>query len=241
LLLRSQFGHKGDKRLDIDAALLFALLETSVYRHGARSMEKLANELRTASRGGRLRLSHLPPEEVLDLHVDAADFQAKLRRDLEFQKLAAEIAPQIHAHYLKHSAKPATPERIRRAFDALPMEVQEENVAAARRIPEALAMAGLQLVKADAPEKVSIKRARKAVDAAIEAMAEMEHEGWMEHKFRNDWTYHTERDDKVKRHDCLVPFSVLPEEQKEKDRTQVRTYLDFAAAAGYGVAFIQQD
>jgi hypothetical protein len=102
-------------------------------------------------------------------------------------------------------------------------------------------VAGLQLTKADDPRIVSAKRARKAVEEALEAMAEMEHEGWMEHKFRNDWTYHKDRDDKLKRHDCLVPFSVLPEDQKEKDRTQVQRYLDFAAGAGYGIMFIEQN
>jgi hypothetical protein len=241
LLLRSQFGLKGDERLDIDSALLSALLETSVYRHGARSMEKLTNELRAASRGGRLRLSHLPPEEILDLHVDADDFLARLRRDLEFQTLAREIAPQIHAHYLERSAKPTSPERILRAFDALPVEVQEDNLAAARRIPEALAVAGLRLVKADDQSAIPVDRARQAVEASLEAMAETEQEGWMEHKYRNDWTYDKVREDKTKRHDCLLHFRDLSNDQKEKDRTQVRKYLDFAAAAGYGVAFIQQD
>ena len=49
-----------------------------------------------------------------------------------------------------------------------------------------------------------------------ETLAMMEHRRWVLEKLENGWTYGT-RDNDFKRHDCLVPWSELSEEQQKKD------------------------
>ena len=60
LLLRSLLGKKDDDQLDMDSGLLNALLLID-YHHGARSMEKLVEQMKARSNGEKLIRSHLPP------------------------------------------------------------------------------------------------------------------------------------------------------------------------------------
>ena len=61
IILRGILGLRGETELDIDDGLLSALLGVSVYKHGARSFEKIMGTLSQDSRGGRIRRSALPP------------------------------------------------------------------------------------------------------------------------------------------------------------------------------------
>jgi hypothetical protein len=60
--------------------VLAALLQTTKYRHGARSLESLV--VMTTQQGhNSFELSDLPPDELLGMHVDARDFNAFTRPD----------------------------------------------------------------------------------------------------------------------------------------------------------------
>jgi hypothetical protein len=81
LLLRVQLGVGREERLAIDPGLLTAFLEVGEYRHGARSLEKIAEQVRLASRKGEFLRSDLPSHGQLELHVDTKDFLSKLEQD----------------------------------------------------------------------------------------------------------------------------------------------------------------
>ena len=52
----------------------------------------------------------------------------------------------------------------------------------------------------------------------IEKIAENVHEVWAKSRMDEGWTWGKERDDKAKRHPCLVAYEDLPETEKEYDR-----------------------
>ena len=54
--------------------------------------------------------------------------------------------------------------------------------------------------------------------ALIEQIAEHVHEVWAAMRMAEGWKYGPIRDDKRKEHPCLVPYSELPESEKEYDR-----------------------
>ena len=56
------------------------------------------------------------------------------------------------------------------------------------------------------------------LEALVEEMAKNVHEVWAETRIKQGWTYGPERDDKLKKHPCLIPYGELPEEEKEYDR-----------------------
>ncbi len=80
LLLRVHLKKFGKDRLVIDPGLLSAFLEILEYRHGARSLEKIAEQLRLASRTGEFWRSDLPARSQLDMHVNANDFLTIVER-----------------------------------------------------------------------------------------------------------------------------------------------------------------
>lgn len=112
-----------------------------------------------------------------------------------------------------------------RAYADLAEQDKADNRAAARRMGEVLAVAGLALSNNPAKPETSLP-------ANIEAMAEAEHNGWMQQRARNGWTWAATRDDAAKQHPSMLPYEQLTEREKEKDRSNVRHYPDFAARAG---------
>ena len=64
---------KKNKQFQIGDGVLDALLRTTKYRHGARSMESIVTMSALKGRG-TFEQSSLPPEHLLSMHVDARDF-----------------------------------------------------------------------------------------------------------------------------------------------------------------------
>lgn len=71
--------------------------------------------------------------------------------------------------------------------------------------------------------------------ALAEAMAENVHEVWAERRIAEGWTYGPVRDDAKKQTPCLVPYTDLPEEEKEYDRSTALETLKFIVSRGYEI------
>jgi hypothetical protein len=112
---------------------------------------------------------------------------------------------------------------------------KEDNRAAARRIPEVLALIGLVLRKDGdgTPRTAPDGELEAQFDRNIERLAEAEHNGWMAQRRRNGWRYGETRDDARKLHPGMLPYAHLPEREKGKDRNTIRHYPDFTARAGF--------
>lgn len=64
----------------------------------------------------------------------------------------------------------------------------------------------------------------KELDELIEEMARNVHDVWAQGRIAEGWTWGEERDDKLKKHPCLVPYEALPDAEREYDRqTAVQT------------------
>ncbi len=103
-----------------------------------------------------------------------------------------------------------------------------DNRAAARRMAEVLAVGRLTLSNDPA-------RLEACLPADLEPMAEAEHNGWMAQRARTGWSWGAIRDDAAKQHPSMVPYAQLSEPEKEKDRSNIRHYAEFAARAGYRI------
>src|SRR5262249_36046067 len=70
--------HKGSKRAEIDADVLYALLTVDRYRHGARSIEAI---LQMCTRiHNKIEKSSLPSRAQLNMHVNADEFFIRMYR-----------------------------------------------------------------------------------------------------------------------------------------------------------------
>lgn len=71
--------------------------------------------------------------------------------------------------------------------------------------------------------------------ALTEQIAENVHENWSAGRISEGWTYGEKRDDIKKETPCLVPYSELPENEKEYDRNTALETLKLIIALGYKI------
>ena len=57
----------------------------------------------------------------------------------------------------------------------------------------------------------------------IELLAEKEHQRWIDERLKKGWTYAMQTNEQLRTHDCIVPWELLPESEREKDRNAIRT------------------
>jgi hypothetical protein len=68
-----------------------------------------------------------------------------------------------------------------------------------------------------------------------EQLAENAHDHWARLRMSEGWTYGPQRNDESKQHPCLVPYSELPESEKEYDRQTAIETLRAILALGFRI------
>lgn len=237
VLLRSILSRKArhvfdGKELRIDKGVLLAYLRVPVFKHGVRSMEAIIDMSMLAGRRA-FESAALPTATQLSLHVDAETFLDLVR----FAAAREGIARAIHKNYLEKmkQMKKLSPrkEASHREWERLSEEFKESNRLQADEIPVKLKEAGCTFAIA-AKGKTRSKFALTPDE--IEFLAEMEHERYVKERFALGWTYAPgERNNDAKTHPCLVSWSELPEEERDKDRDAVKSIPDIMANAGFDV------
>jgi len=247
ILLRSVLKLKPDARLEIDPGLLSALLETPRYTNGSRSFEKICLALLDNS-GDRKRYlpSDLPNDAVITMNVDASRnddgslkhtgpevFKSILTEDHAFQMLAEKLAPAIHRSFLPLADRD-NPNCC--PYDELSGEAKADNIAAARRIPWLLGLAGMCITDTRVPGVLDSYQvvALLSEPATLEILAEEEHDLWMAGKRHNGWTLGP-RDNVKRQHDLLIPYKDLEEHQKDKDRKNILGIPERVEMAGFHI------
>jgi hypothetical protein len=72
-----------------------------------------------------------------------------------------------------------------------------------------------------------------------ERLAENAHDVWAKQRMAEGWTYGLERNDAVKKHPDLVPYTELPDSEKEYDRKAAMETLKAIVALGYSIVETQ--
>ncbi len=71
--------------------------------------------------------------------------------------------------------------------------------------------------------------------ALCEELAENTHDIWAKGRIAQGWTYGEKRDDDKKTTPCLVPYSELPESEKEYDRNTSMETIKVILKMGYKI------
>ncbi len=241
LFVRALLKFFDDKELNMEWGLINSFMKVNKFIHGARSLGQIIDQLKNNNRGRIITRSCLPSNNILSLHVDPVNFFEILNENTDFLSSAYDIAPDIHGVWMS-TAKTRHHAYIK-DFNFLPIFIKESNYAAAKRIPLVLAEVGLIVVDGENPSKIKTKKNYLKLlnepgkgKIKLEIMAEKEHELWMQFYDDNSWKYNKDRDDSKKQHPCIRKFSLLREEDKQKDRDQVEKYFDFLSTAEFGIA-----
>ena len=76
---------------------------------------------------------------------------------------------------------------------------------------------------------------RLELQQLTERLAENAHDLWAKQRLADGWTFGPQRDDRSKRHPCLVAYSDLPESEKRYDREAAMGTLNAIVALGYRI------
>jgi hypothetical protein len=68
-----------------------------------------------------------------------------------------------------------------------------------------------------------------------EAIAENAHDVWAATRIKEGWSYGIERDDANKKHPDLVPYSALPDSEKEYDRLMALDSIKLVKKLGFDI------
>lgn len=205
LLLRQFLGAKKPKaKLEIDRDLLRAFLHVRRYRHGVRSLEKIARHLESSR--SPFRRANLPPPQVLAQHLDSIDDFDQIYQETQ-QLLKPEVVDLL-ATVINEGYNHDNPSPYNKPFRDLDAFLQQSNRAAALRIPCVLALAGLRITprrsqrpkvdlsNLDATRNEYEKQLTPVEQPVfdhlkqhIEILANEEHHLWMRFHEDNGWTF----------------------------------------------------
>lgn len=74
-----------------------------------------------------------------------------------------------------------------------------------------------------------------SLEPLLERLAEHNHDIWAQHRINAGWSWGPERNDEQKHHPCLVPYSELPDSEKQLDRATTCEVLKAILALGYRI------
>ena len=85
------------------------------------------------------------------------------------------------------------------------------------------------------PAELSDIKLPPEVARLSETIARNVHEVWAQNRIAEGWTYGEERDDRLKRTPCLVPYEELPEIEKDYDRNTAINTLKLIIKLGFEI------
>lgn len=95
----------------------------------------------------------------------------------------------------------------------------------------------LQTIKDYDPQPINLEEIN-LTDELLElreAIAENAHDVWAKARMNEGWSYGTERDDDKKKHPDLVPYSALPDSEKEYDRIMALDSIRLVKKLGFDI------
>jgi hypothetical protein len=155
------------------------------------------------------------------------------------QEAITSMAKAIHSEYVRNR-KDSLPENMR-AWEELKGTYRAANIDQARCAIGILRRCGFGVRRAVQPRPQIPPQIFNDLD--VNRVAEMEHGRWNMDRLRAGWRYGP-RDKAKKLHNCLVPWSDLPESPdtgRQADRDAVRKWPEILAMAGYEVYRLQGD
>lgn len=209
------------------------------------AFEKIVLALARGREDGRIHRAALPPNSALSRETDAMEFRTRMEQHNAFknQPDIQTLAAAVHHRFLSETekfrlllephAEWAIDPAIKRAPDDLNDDVKAANRAAARHIPDHLALINFVVVPREPNDDDSWrKQLAAAIAKHLERLAQAEHLGWCAERVANGWTYAETRDNKLKRDPLPTDWAKLSPSDQDKDRSSamsIPALLDVAA------------
>lgn len=224
LFLRSSLGLKDGVELKIDWGLVSALIELSNYIRGSRSVERLLAQLKLENDDIIVR-SNLPSDEIIGMNVDFADFMKKLYSDRSAEEFSEKRAMAIHNLWIEFSEIGSS---FYNEYRKLNYDGRKYNISAARRLFGTIDNTGKYKIETRSGEFTDASDEFESYikqPENLELLAEMGHNAWMNERIKDGWKAlpdnQKERNDYLRIHPAIRPYSKLSKRDKEKARMNI--------------------
>lgn len=124
------------------------------------------------------------------------------------------IAKAIHTSFLEDGHNP-TDQAAQDSWNRLPEYVMEANRKPSEHLEVKCLSVGCDVAAGEIPTQ-------EILEKHMQALSRMEPNRWMAEKLLHGWNHGSVTDNKARTHKNLVSWEQLPENEKEKDRTQIR-------------------
>ncbi|HLP49089.1 MAG TPA: RyR domain-containing protein, partial [Candidatus Kapabacteria bacterium] len=145
------------------------------------------------------------------------------------------LARNIHEEYVNERLAEGETERINSvlvSWEKLPDRMKESNRRQADYIGYKLHAIGCYIIPMTDWDAAPVE----FTPGEIELMAKIEHNLWMEERLKDGWKFAQGlKNTRKKTSPFLIPWSQLPEEEKEKDRDTVRKIPAYLSKAGFQI------
>ena len=199
-------------------------------------------QLLSLEESGEISLTHILCQEflfILPSILNQQGFELFKPAEQEFinDRMAAKLARAIHSQYSKqmrditqnsdakkiygdlYLVEDTNQQYFNKSYDELSDSIKQSNIDNAYHIPTKLLAIGYGIRERNANENVPLLYLS---EDEVETMAMVEHDRWSWEKRLSGFRFSKIRDDKQKKHNCLIPYEHLSELEKEKDRVLVR-------------------
>jgi hypothetical protein len=249
LLLRLMLERKAKHLIDestgrayIDQGVLSAMIKTSCYHHGARSMQAIL-EMSLLSGRKAFEPAALPSPEQLAMHVEADEFLKLVRQDVNWSEHCEKLAMAVQEVYreTQKNIKPAADPAVQ-PWSKLGEHFKESCRQQAMQIPSKLRAIGLGIRPAQGTPSSDLDEfTKEQIKEQIEYLSEMEHDRFVNERFQAGWRIGPERKTEKKISNALIPWDDLDESVKEYDRDFVRSIPSLLEMARFEVFKLEQE
>ena len=223
LLKRHDLVDKNSGMACVDVPLLRTLLRIRKYKHGVRSMDTIL-KMSIVKNNAALGPSSLLPDHLLNMHVDAEDFNLTLL----FVKMRDTMARFVHLYYKMDSKdRPLS----KKQYDELDDEIKNDNKRIFDTIPKKLSAIRCKIVTKSMVEDQQFN----FNEEELNLLARMEHERWCRDKEANGWRYGDSRDDNKKIHNLLTSWENLSTDIKDQNRKMINRIPDILSKGGLAI------
>ncbi|KAK6433315.1 hypothetical protein LTR95_010508 [Oleoguttula sp. CCFEE 5521] len=234
--------------INIDDAVLHALLLTPHFKHGLGSLEKIIGSSRLSNRT-KFDVSALPPEEQIQLHADGKIFMSFLRAPKLPPALRERLAQGLFEAYKKQRELMAATAEERKAlhsdrsycdWDDLSGELKESTRAQADDIPRKLRATGCFMLEdtEHEPRGEPLVHVPQFGGEELLMLSEMEHERFNAERLQRQWRMGA-RNSKQRTTPFLVPWRDLTQEWKDVDTVMVKCVPGILESAGWRIYRMQ--
>ncbi len=236
--------NKEDGSINISTSLLSALLRTSQYRHGTRSIEFIFDMSRLAG-VKKFTPSCLPIMEQLDIHLDTDDFNKKIAFERIGENAVIKYMSSVHKKMcekrindaINRGASEAEINSIKSEKSMQPWEMLNEEYKESYRnrlrfLIEYLSSIdfpiGIRPHTTYLPDSIS-----ELYGTALDDIARIEHESWLVSMKENGWKYGKRLDEELRISPMILNYDDLTSERQEEIQLRVRSIPRYLESIGF--------